>query len=78
MIDKIYEKIINKLELQQTGFETPPRVIISLDNLIAAIAEIKGIYYKEELQNFKNFQDSLQGIKDLKLNEFDEYEEIKD
>lgn len=78
MVDKIYEKIINRLEFQQTGFETPPRAIISLDNLINAIAEIKGIYYKEELQNFKKFQDSLQGIKELKLNEFDEYEEIKD
>lgn len=76
MVDKIYEKIVNKLEFQQVGFDIPPRVIISLDNLIAAIAEVKGIYYKEELQNFKKFQDSIKGIKDLNLNEFDEYEEV--
>ena len=76
-MDNIYEYIIPKLQFQifqgNRAFAS-----ITLDQLITAIAEYKGISYEEEIKLFNNYKNEIDNIKDLDLNEFDEYEEIKD
>ena len=76
-MDNIYEYIIPKLQFQlfrgNRAFAS-----ITLDQLITAIAECKGIYYEEELKLFNKYKNEINNIKDLDLNEFDEYEEVKD
>lgn len=77
-MNSIYELIFPKLQLQATGLMTPPRPIVTLEDLIGIIAQYKGISFEEEMKVFNKFKYSIQGISDLKINEFDEYEEIKD
>lgn len=71
----IYEHIIPRLQFQilqgNRAF-----AIITLDQLITAIAEYKGITYEEEVKLFNKYKNELTNIKDLDLNEFDEYEII--
>lgn len=75
---RIYELIIPKLQLQATGFMTPPRAVITLEDLIGVIAQHKGVSIEEEMKIFEKLKSSIQGISDLKINEFDEYEEVTD
>lgn len=76
-MDNIYEYIIPKLQFQllqgNRAFAS-----ITLDQLITAIAEYKGISYEEEIKLFNKSKNELNNIKDLDLNEYDEYEEVKD
>lgn len=69
----IYEHIIPRLQFQilqgNRAFAS-----ITLDQLITAIAEYKGITYEEEVKLFNKYKNELTNIKDLDLNEFDEYE----
>jgi hypothetical protein len=76
-MDNIYECIIPRLQFQILQGN---RVFVSinLNQLIAAIAEYKGISYEEELKLFNKYKNEIANIKDLDLNEFDEYEEVKD
>lgn len=73
----IYEHIIPKLQFQilqgNRAFAS-----ITLDQLITAIAEYKGISYEEEIKSFNKYKNEIDNIKDLDLNEYDEYEEVKD
>lgn len=72
-MDNIYEHIIPKLQFQilqgNRAFAS-----ITLDQLITAIAEYKGISYEEEVELFNKYKNEVSNIKDLNLNEFDEYE----
>lgn len=74
-MDNIYEYIIPKLQFQilqgNRAFAS-----ITLDQLITAIAEYKGISYEEEIKVFDKYKNEIANIKDLDLNEFDEYEII--
>lgn len=76
-MDNIYEYIIPKLRFQifqgNRAFAS-----ITLEQLITAIAEYKGISYEEEMKLFDKYKNEINNIKDLDLNEYDEYEEIKD
>lgn len=75
-MNNIYAFVLPRMQGEYTGDN---RVIlkITLNQLIAAIAESKSITYEEELKNFNDYKNTVSGIKDLDLNEFDEYEEIK-
>lgn len=74
-MDNIYEHIIPRLQFQILQGN---RVFasITLDQLITAIAEYKGITYEEEIKLFNEYKNEIDNIKDLDLNEFDEYEII--
>lgn len=76
-MDNIYEYIIPKMQFQifqgNRAFAS-----ITLDQLITAIAEHKGISYEEEMKLFDKYKNEIDNIKDLDLNEYDEYEEVKD
>ena len=77
IMNNIYEHIIPKLQFQlvqgNRAFAN-----ITLDQLITAIAEYKGISYEEEMKLFDKYKNEIDNIKDLDLNEYDEYEEVKD
>ena len=77
IMNNIYEHIIPKMQFQifqgSRAFAS-----ITLDQLITAIAEYKGISYEEELKLFNKYKNEIDNIKDLDLNEYDEYEEVKD
>ena len=74
-MDNIYEHIIPRLQFQILQ-GNKVFAIITLDQLITAIAEYKGISYEEEIKLFNKYKNELTNIKDLDLNEFDEYEII--
>jgi hypothetical protein len=76
-MNEIYENILPYLEQIQVGFDRT-KLVISLDNLVRALAKIKNVSYEEELSELSKLIDNENNIKDVKLNEFDEYEEIKD
>ena len=77
IMNNIYEHIIPKMQFQifqgNRAFAS-----ITLDQLITAIAEYKGISYEEEVKLFNKYKNEIDNIKDLDLNEYDEYEEVKD
>lgn len=71
----IYEHIIPRLRFQILQ-GNKAFAVITLDQLITAIAEYKEISYEEEIKLFNKYKNEINNIKDLDLNEFDEYEII--
>lgn len=53
------------------------RVIISIESLLRAFAEYNNTSYEEEVEKFNKILSNEYNVKELELNEFDEYEEIK-
>jgi len=76
-MNNIYEILFPKLQIQMVG-NNRISIFITLNDLIGVIAETKGISYEEEIKLFDDFKAKNSNIKDLNVNEFDEYEEIKD
>lgn len=73
----IYEHILPKLQIQQIGIDKV-RAFITLDDLLHILSIHNSTSYEIEKEEFNKVKNSIEGIKDLDLNEYDEYEEIKD
>ena len=73
----IYEHILPKLQLQQIGIDKV-RAFITLDDLLHVLSIHNSTSYEVEKEEFNKVKNSIGNIKDLDLNEYDEYEEIKD
>lgn len=72
----IYNLIIPHIEKEAFGFDRY-RVIISIESLLRAFAEYNNTSYEEEADKFNKILSNEYNVKELELNEFDEYEEIK-
>ena len=73
----IYEHILPKLQLQQIGIDKA-RAFITLDDLLHVLSIHNSTSYEIEKEEFNKVKNSIEGIKDLDLNEYDEYEIIED
>lgn len=73
----IYEHILPKLQLQQIGIDKA-RAFITLDDLLHVLSIHNSTSYEIEKEEFNKIKNSIEGIKDLDLNEYDEYEIIED
>lgn len=71
----IYEHILPKLQLQQIGIDKT-RAFITLDDLLHVLSTHNSTSYEVEKEEFNKVKNSIEGIKDLDLNEYDEYEII--
>lgn len=73
----IYEHILPKLQLQQIGINKA-RAFMTLDDLLHVLSIHNSTSYEIEKEEFNKVKNSIEGIKDLDLNEYDEYEIIED
>lgn len=75
---KIYQNLFKYVEEQQIGL-TSRRLIFSLEGIIRANAETKGITFEQEYEIFKEFKALISHAPiDLQwIEEFAQYEEVK-